>query len=943
MNKELFHYGTPHVGLQSHSGRYEWDPSKHKSDSYISNMSFLEKDVLLRKQGLSETERVKELGLSTVTEYRKLRSVARAEQQAALIARAQRLRDHGYGPTEIGRKMGGVSESTVRGWLEPRETTRKERINGVADRLEEKLKKGEILDVGLGTEIDLGVTNDTLKTALKVLQDKGYEVGNLEVQQPLDPNKATTVKYLAPKGTTLKQVYEQRGEIKTLTEHSVDGGITFQELQHPSSISSDRVKIIYTDEDGNGGVERDGMIGIRRNVKDLSLGSSLYAQVRIAVDDKYYIKGMAIYDDSVPKGYDIVVYSNKKESAGMEGALKKLKDDPNNIFGADIKRDGQSFYSDKDGKYIKVGDVYTLDESGKATGERYSLSPINKLKEEGDWGRGSKTLSAQFLSKQPMQLINRQLDLTYKDSYDEFDEIMSLENPVVKRKLLKDFAEGADKKAVDLKASALPRQSTKVIIPVPELADNEVYAPTYKNGEHVVLIRYPHAGTFEIPYLKVNNNNQAAKQLLGNATDAIGINGSVASKLSGADFDGDFVVTIPVNDKVKVKWDKSLKGLKDFDPSTAYKGYPGMKVMTDREKGKQMGIVSNLITDMTLLGAEPDEMARAVRHSMVVIDAQKHELNYKLSEKENGIEALKQKYQINSEKAKGYGGASTLISRSKSEIKIPERITVDAEGKKSYTPDPETGKWLYKESGRERSLPKRKGKELVLDEEGKRIYEKVKVNQDIYQMAYTDDARTLISDYNTPQEKAYANYANKMKALANRARKEAYSLETPKADPEAAKTYAKEVASLTAQLNVAKKNKPKERQAQLKASVRVEELLERDPSLKDRKDKLRKEKSKILTQTRLEVGAGKRAIDISDREWEAIQARAISGTKLDDILKNADMDKVRKLATPKTNKGVLSSAKVARIKALSASGNSIADIAEMMGVSTSTISGYLKS
>ena len=942
MNKELFHYGTPHVGLQSHSGRYEWDPSKHRSDSYISNMSFIEKDVMLRKQGLSEKERVEALGLSTVTEYRKLRSVARAEQQAALISRAQRLRDHGYGATEIGKKMGGVSESTVRGWLEPRETTRKQRINGVADQLEEKLKRGEIIDVGLGTELDLGVTSDTLKTALKVLQDKGYVLDQIDVQQPNNPTKATTVKYIAPPGTTKKEVWDARGNISTVREYSTDGGITFQELQHPSSISSDRVKIIYTDDEGHGGVERDGMIGIRRNVADLSLGNSLYAQVRIAVDDKYYIKGMAIYDDNIPKGYDICVYSNKKESAGMEGALKKLKDDPNNIFGADIKRGGQSFYSDKDGKFVKQGDIFVLDEKGKVEGERYSLSPINKLKEEGEWGNGSKNLSAQFLSKQPMQLINRQLDLTYKDAFAEYDEIMSLSNPVVKKKLLNDFAEGADKSAVDLKASALPRQSTKVIIPVPELGDNEVYAPTYKNGENVVLIRYPHAGTFEIPYLKVNNNNPTAKKLLGNATDAIGINNTVAAKLSGADFDGDFVVTIPVNDKVKVKWDKSLAGLKGFDPSSAYPGYPGMKVMTDKEKGKQMGIVSNLITDMTLLDADPDEMVRAVKHSMVVIDAQKHELNYKLSEKENGIEALKQKYQKNPNKAKGYGGTTTLVSKSKSEITIPEREVVNAEGKKSYTADPETGEWLYKDTGREYAKLVKKNGKPVLDENGNKVYEKSLATQKITQMAYAKDARDLISTYNTPQEKAYANYANKMKALANTARKEALALETPKADPEATKTYAKEVASLTAKLNVAKKNKPRERQAQLKTSVRVEQLLEQDPTLKDRKDKLRKEKSKILTQTRLEVGAGKQSVEITDREWEAIQARAISGTKLKEILDNADMEKVRKLATPKLTT-TLPSAKVSRIKALSTSGNSIAEIAEIMGISTATVSKYLKS
>lgn len=46
-----------------------------------------------------------------------------------------------------------------------------------------------------------------------------------------------------------------------------------------------------------------------------------------------------------------------------------------------------------------------------------------------------------------------------------------------------------------------------------------------------------------------------------------------------------------------------------------------------------MGVISNLITDMTLRGADEKELARAVKHSMVVIDAEKHGLDYKRSER----------------------------------------------------------------------------------------------------------------------------------------------------------------------------------------------------------------------------------------------------------------------------------------------------------------------
>jgi len=59
----------------------------------------------------------------------------------------------------------------------------------------------------------------------------------------------------------------------------------------------------------------------------------------------------------------------------------------------------------------------------------------------------------------------------------------------------------------------------------------------------------------------------------------------------------------------------------------------------------QMGMISNLIMDMTLKGASPDELARATRHSMTIIDAKKHDLNWKQSEKDNNIQELRLRYQ----------------------------------------------------------------------------------------------------------------------------------------------------------------------------------------------------------------------------------------------------------------------------------------------------------
>lgn len=940
MNNELFHYGTPHVGNIPHSGRYEYGSGdKYEVKNYIQKLDFLSQIENFRKEGKSDSEIAKAMDL-TVNEFRKRRAIANAEIDAARKTRARRLRDHGYKLTEIGEMMGGYNESTVRGWLKASEETRKNKIDNVADIIENHLKKGEIIDVGPGSEISLGCTASTLKVALKQLEDKGYKLNTIDVKQPLDSSKNTTVSYISQDGVTRKQIFDGEKEIITLTEHSEDKGLSFNTYQQPTSIDDSRIAIVYKEE---GGIARDGLIGLRKGVADVTLGDASYAQVRIAVNkdgkDAYYIKGMAIYDDNVPDGADIVVYSNKStrysDKANLiEGALKETKSDPMNPFGAVITAAGQTYYTDKKGKYVKVGDVYKFDPDGKIQGERYNLSPINKLKEEGEWDKSKKSLSAQVLSKQSLELINTQLDITYKSKFDEYSDISSLTNETVKKKLLNDFAESCDKDAKDLKAAALPRQNTRVLIPVPELKDTEVYAPTYKNGERLVLIRFPHAGTFEIPTLVVNNKNEAAKNLLGNAADAIGINKKVADRLSGADFDGDFVLTIPVNDKVKITTRNPLKGLENFDTQEAYPGYPGMKVLSSRQKQIEMGKITNLITDMTLQKPTEDELARAVKHSMVIIDAEKHALDYKRSEQDNGIEALKQRYQRNPDKKKGYGGASSLLTKAGSVVRLPELQMVNEEGKKTYTADPKTGKKLMAETGATYVKP-------IKDKDGNLLgFTEPKVRTKEYSpMDLVDDARKLSNG--SPPEEAYASYANKMKALANKSRKEALSIKEPAKDPIAAKNYKKEVDSLDAKLQVALKNKPLERQALLRANRAIVELKQKNPTItdKDNKDKLKKEKAKILAESRLAVGAKKESIKITDKEWEAIQARAISPTKLSQILNNCDMDAVRKLSNPKAT-STISQAKQARIEALSARGFTIEEISNIVGVSSSTVSKY---
>lgn len=886
---ELFHYGTPR-----HSGRYKYgsgkDPNQHGTD-------FLSQYRQLHAKGLSDKDIADGMGMTT-TQLRARRSTESDAERADSIARATKLKDKGYSNIKIGEMM-GANESTVRSWINQSKTDRVNATKNTADILKKNVDEKGFIDVGVGVERELNVSKTKLDTAVAMLKEQGYESFTIKVEQATNRGQYTTMKVLAPPGTTWKDVNSRKNEIQTINEYSPDGGKTFQILQPPSNLSSSRIQIRY---DEQGGSQKDGVIELRRNVDDISLGKASYAQVRIAVDGTHYLKGMAMYSDNMPDGVDVVFNTNKPTGTPKEKVFKPLKDDPDNPFGASIKANGQRYYDDPNGTY-----------TDPTTGKKQSLSPINKLREEGDWDSYSKNLSSQFLSKQNRSLITKQLNLSYAEKKAEFDEINSLTNPAIKKKLLESFADDCDAGAEHLKAAALPRQASKVILPIPSLKDTEVYAPTYKDGETVVLIRFPHGGTFEIPELVVNNKHKEARSVLGNAVDAIGINSKVAARLSGADFDGDHVLVIPVGKDVKIKTSKGLDGLVGFDPKDSYPGYEGMKPMSSRQKGIEMGKVSNLITDMTLKGASPEDLSKAVRHSMVVIDAEKHNLDYKRSERENNIGLLKEKYQ-----GKSTAGASTLISRASSEKRVNERK------KFVYDVDPQTGEKKYFETGR-----------TYIDKNGKvqRAQEKST------KMLETNDARTLSSG--TPTEEAYASYANSLKAMANQARKEFISVKPTPVSQSAKETYKQEVSSLDAKLNVALKNAPKERKALLIATTQVETKKLANPNMD--KDEIKKASAQAMATARTRVGAGKKDVQVSitDREWEAIQAGAISNHKLAQILNNTDLDIIRQRATPR-EQITISDAKVTRAKAMANSGYTISEIAQQLGYSSSMISKYIK-
>lgn len=895
-----------HYGTKRHSGRYPWgsgdNPYQHSGD-------FLSRVEELKKKGLSEKEILETINDSLpdeykmgLTEFRTARQKAGHDRKALEYDQIRALKDDGLGWKEIGDKL-GMSESSVRSKYNNAIGEKASQAEKIAATLKEEVDKKGMIDISEGANQVLGVSESKLDEAAYILEaEYGYQRYGVGIRQPTNVRQQTNITVLAKPEFDQKYAYQHQDQIDSLGDyHSDDGGETFTKLQRPSSLDSSRVAIRYGDE---GGLDKDGVMEIRRGVPDLDLGKSHYAQVRILVDGDHYLKGMAVYSDDLPDGVDVMFNTNKPSGTPKMKVLKEAKADPDNPFGAAIKANGQSMYIGEDGKE--------------------HLSPINKLKEEGDWDTMSRNVSSQFLSKQPKKLIENQLNLTVADYKAQYDEIMRYDNPTVKKKLLNDFADTVEGTSMTLKASAFPGQSTKVILPINKIKETEAYCPTYENGTRLALIRYPHAGTFEIPIVTVNNKNVSGKRNLGAIQDAIGINAKVAERLSGADFDGDTVMAIPVTDKVNIKSTRALKALEGFDPKTAYavpEGNPNnVRLMKKEEKQREMGVISNLITDMTLRGADEDELARAVKHSMVVIDAEKHKLDYKRSERENGIPELKQKWQIrvDEEGATHYGGASTLLSRRKQTVRVPER-------RGSIRVDKETGEYIYKESGRTFIDPKT-GKER-------------KAEDTVSLISETKDARTLSSG--TIQENLYADFSNKLKAMANQARKEAVNMKGLEYSPSAAKTYAPEVASLKEKYNNMIANKPKERKAMLIANANIKAKIQEqglDPNISEDKKVIKKISSVEMQRARDSVGASgrKSKVTFTDREWEAVQAGAISDNMLTKFLNSSDSDEIVKRAMPKAT-ATLSSAKLAKAKAMLNLGASYDEVAKACGVPKSTI------
>lgn len=350
---ELMHYG-----VARRSGRYPWGSGK---DPYQHSGDFLSRVEELRGQNFTFTDEdgktytgdlaiAKSMGL-TSTQFRTQYSLAKDERRALDVARAKSLREDGYSLNEIAEKMGYNNDSSVRSLLNDDSAARMNQAKATAEFIKQQIEEKGMIDVGVGVERELGISKEKLNQALYILEMEGYPVYGGGVPQVTNPGKQTNIKVICPPGTEHKEIYDYE-KIHSLNDYiSYDKGDSFKKaFEYPESLDSKRLLINYAED---GGIQKDGVIELRKGVQDISLGDATYAQVRIMVDGTHYLKGMAVYADDLPDGIDVRFNTNKHVGTPTNEVLKKIKDDPDNPFGSLIKEHGgQSYYDDPDGKFI---------------------------------------------------------------------------------------------------------------------------------------------------------------------------------------------------------------------------------------------------------------------------------------------------------------------------------------------------------------------------------------------------------------------------------------------------------------------------------------------------------------------------------------------------------------------------------------------------------------
>jgi len=811
-----------HYGKLRRSGRYPWGSGGNK---FISDIERLE------GMGMTEKEIASALGISTTT-LRTKKALIKGAISEDLSEEVKRLRKSGMSYSVISKKI-GVPERTVATMDKEFFNAKFKVVKRLANFLKSVIDKVGAVDVGKGVSVLLGVSTTKLNQAVAYLEMMGYKRYDLKVKQ-LGTGKTTTVKVLAKPEMTFQDLVAMKDKIQVPIDP--DKTPSFTEEKSPLASKYDPGTMVRVPKKNVRVVnsQYDGLIEVRSTADYLSLGpGKRFSQVRVLVGPDKYAKGLAIVRgpheppfDKLPKGVDMVVHTSKKAS------YESLKDweTPTTPFKAATS---PVFYTDGDGNT--------------------RLSAMNIVREAGQWDLWKRASSSQFLSKQPVPLIERQLRLKRQSVKHGLEAIRQIRNPVVRSELLRAYADSIDKMSYTMEAAALPKQRTSVLIPDLDIKPNEVFAPNYNTGERIALVRYPHAGPFEIPVLTVNNNNKKLRESVLPHSDGIVVNPEVARQLSGADFDGDTVVTFPYNSTNPIKALKPYKELLDFEPKDAYPYKEGIHTLPKKRVNMEMGKISNLITDMSIAKAPPEDIINAVKHSMVVIDAYKHKLDYKQSEIDHGIHALVKKYQGSN------GGASTIVSKAKSPVYVDQRND-------RYSIDPETGEKIYSTTGK-----------TYTRKDGTVVRYKTKT----YKMLESDPL-DLVKDRNSPIEMAYAKHAKELKSLANQTRLESLTNDYEKPSAATKLRYKNQIDSVTKKIQEIEANAPRERQAQIIANVIYRERVLNSPEMSPEQKK--SERAKVVAIARARVGAKKPTLTLTPEEFEAMEAGVFTKTMLNKIV-----------------------------------------------------------
>jgi DNA-binding Lrp family transcriptional regulator len=201
------------------------------------------------------------------------------------------MKEAGMSNVAIGQKL-GVSEATVRNYLSkktPAEKVKKLQLDNISDAIKSGVSNTGYLDVGVGVERQLGVSRTKFNAMVnKLVEEEGYHLHEVHVQRLSDPtgSKYTTVKVLT-KNPDVTDTRKNSDKIRPLDTWSEDGGLSLNKTYPPHMLPLNRIKIRYAEE---GGTDKDGLIELRPGTKDLDLGKSKYAQVRIGAEGDLILK-----------------------------------------------------------------------------------------------------------------------------------------------------------------------------------------------------------------------------------------------------------------------------------------------------------------------------------------------------------------------------------------------------------------------------------------------------------------------------------------------------------------------------------------------------------------------------------------------------------------------------------------------------------------------------